>query len=57
MRRVHAVLTAMLSDDREPVTETLTIEVEEGNEDQSVRDLADWLRALAGQMEEVLEDD
>ncbi len=53
-RYVHASLLAILSDDNEPVSETFSQEVIEGEEDLAGHALADWLSALAGQIREGL---
>ena len=56
-RRVHAALFAVLSDDDEAISETFSQEVVEGEEDLAGRELANWLRALAGQIDEGLDDE
>ncbi len=53
-RYVHASLLAILSDDNEPVSETFSQEVIEGEEDLAGLALANWLSALAGQIREGL---
>jgi hypothetical protein len=56
-RYVHASLFAILSDDNEPVSDTFSQEVIEGEEDLAGLALADWLSALAEQIREGLADE